>query len=57
MNRIQLTDEELRLARSALQAYLQAFGHDEADTVEAVKVVIAKFRAAERDDEDSRQHA
>jgi hypothetical protein len=57
MNRIQLTDEELRLARSALQAYLQAFGHDEADTVEAVKVVIAKFRAAERDDEESRQHA
>ena len=56
MNRIQLTDEELRLARSALQAYLQAFGHDEADTVEAVKVVIAKFRAAERDDEGSRQH-
>jgi len=55
MNRIHLTDEELRLARSAMQAYLLAFGHDEADTVEAIKAVIAKLRAAEAEDQESPQ--
>jgi len=54
MNTIQLTDAELRMARHALQAYLQAFGHDEADVVREIKGVIAKFRAAQTDDEEPR---
>lgn len=42
MNTIQLTDEELSLVRSALEAYLGEFGHEEGDVVEALKRVIAK---------------
>ena len=51
MNTIHLTDEELEMARHALQAYLRSFGHGEADTVEKIKRVIARFRAAEKDEE------
>lgn len=47
MNTIHLSDEELEMARHALQAYLRAFGHREADTLDAIKRVIAKFEAAE----------
>ena len=43
MPTLQLTDEELRLVRSALTAYLEDFGHDEADVLRAVKAVIAKL--------------
>jgi hypothetical protein len=46
MNTVQLTDEELGIARHALEAYLRAFGHDEADIAHAIKDVLAKFRAA-----------
>jgi hypothetical protein len=49
---IHLTDTELEMARHALQAYLHAFGHDEAETVGEIKRVITKLRAAE--DEDPR---
>jgi len=52
MNTIHLTDRELEMARYALQAYLHNFGHGEADTVEAIKRVIAKLRAAEPEDEE-----
>lgn len=52
MNTIRLTDEELELARHALQAYLRTFGHGEADTVELTKRVIAKFREAERSNDE-----
>ena len=47
MNTIHLTDAELELARHALQAYLRAFGHREADTVAEIKKVVAKFGAPE----------
>jgi hypothetical protein len=43
MPTLELTDEELRLVRSALTAYLEDFGHDEADVLRAVKAVIAKL--------------
>ena len=49
MNTVHLTDEELGIARHALEAYLRAFGHDEADILHAIKDVLAKFRAAESD--------
>jgi hypothetical protein len=47
MNTVHLTDEELRVARQALQAYMRAFGHDEADVAGAIRRVIAKFESAE----------
>jgi hypothetical protein len=49
MNTIHLTDAELETARHALHSYLQDFGHEEADTLEAIKRVIRKLAAAERD--------
>ena len=52
MNTIHLTDAELEMARHALQAYLHAFGHGEADTLEQIKSVIAKLRAAQPDGEE-----
>jgi hypothetical protein len=40
---IELTDEELRLLRSALHAYLEDFGHEEADVLRALKQLLAKL--------------
>ena len=53
MNTVHLSDEELQLACQALQAYLRVFGHDEADTHREIRAVLAKFRAAEPDSEES----
>jgi hypothetical protein len=44
---IELTEEELRLVRSALHSYLEDFGHDEADVLRAIKQVLAKLPANE----------
>jgi hypothetical protein len=52
MNTIHLTDSELEMARHALQAYLRAFGHGEADTVAEIKRVIAKLQAAQPEGEE-----
>jgi hypothetical protein len=54
MNAVHLTDDELDTARHALQAYLHAFGHDEAETVARIRSVIAKLRAAQVEDDDPR---
>jgi hypothetical protein len=54
MNTIHLADEELEMARHALQAYLHAFGHGEADTVARIRRVIAKLDAAQPDGEEPR---
>ena len=54
MYAIHLTDSELEMARHALQAYLLAFGHDEADTVGEIKRVITKLSAAQIEGEDPR---
>ena len=54
MNAIHLTDAELETARHALQAYLQAFGHDEAQTVAAIRRVLAKLAAAQVEEQDPR---
>jgi hypothetical protein len=43
MHTIELTDEELRLVRAALTSYLEDFGHEEADILRAIKVVLAKL--------------
>jgi hypothetical protein len=42
------------MARHAMQAYLAAFGHNEADTVEKIKQVIAKLREAEPEGDEPR---
>lgn len=57
MNTIHLSDAELELARHALQAYLLACGHNEADTVAQIRQVIAKFQAVEREGEEPRSIA
>ena len=51
MNTVRLTDAELTMARHALNAYLQHFGHDEADVVREIKRVIVKLREAETEGE------
>jgi hypothetical protein len=43
MHTIELTDEELRLLHSALHAYLDDFGHEEADVLRQLKRLLAKL--------------
>ena len=43
MYTIELEDEELRLLRSAIGSYLQAFGHNEADVLRAAKSLLTKL--------------
>ena len=57
MYAVHLTDAELETARHALRAYLSAFGHDEADTVGAIRRVIAKLDAAQLEGGDPRVSA
>jgi hypothetical protein len=45
MNLIQLTDDELRIVRAALHAYLDDFGHEEADILKVIKAMLAKIPA------------
>jgi len=43
MHAIELTDEELRVLHAALHAYLDDFGHEEADVLRLIKRVLAKL--------------
>lgn len=43
MHTIELSDEELQLLREALRAYLDDFGHEEADVLRKVKALLAKL--------------
>ena len=43
MHTIELTEEELRLVRNALQSFLEDFGHEEADILRSIKRVLAKL--------------
>ena len=45
MHSIELTAEELRLVHAALQAYLDDFGHEEADVLREIKALLAKLPA------------
>jgi hypothetical protein len=38
-----LNDDELRLLRAALHAYLDDFGHEEADVLRQIKELIARL--------------
>jgi hypothetical protein len=46
MYTIELTEDELRLVRSALHAFLDDFGHEEADVLRRIKHVLAKLPEA-----------
>jgi hypothetical protein len=43
MEPIELTPEELRIVHAALHAYLDDFGHEEADVLRQIKQIIAKL--------------
>ena len=43
MPTLELTDDELRLVRSALTAYLEDFGHEEADILRELKAILARL--------------
>ena len=43
MQTIELSDEELRLVHAALHSYLDDFGHEEADLLRQIKLLIAKL--------------
>ena len=43
MHAVQFTDEELRIVREALHAYLDDFGHEEADILQLLKAILAKL--------------
>ena len=47
MHTIELDEEELRLLHHALHAYLDDFGHEEADVLRSIKALIAKLPHAE----------
>jgi hypothetical protein len=47
MRTLELTDEELKLLTSAVRAYLDDFGHEEADVLRRVKQLLAKLAASE----------
>jgi hypothetical protein len=46
---IELTDDELRLLRAALKAFLDDFGHEEADLVARIRALIAKVPEAQQE--------
>jgi hypothetical protein len=48
---IELEDHELPLLRAALHAYLDDFGHEEADVLRRIKELIAKLPIAGSPDE------
>jgi hypothetical protein len=49
MHTIELTPDELRLVREAVHAFLDDFGHEEQDVVNALRAVLAKVEAAQAD--------
>lgn len=45
MKTLELDDDELRLLVAAVRAYLDDFGHEEADVLRRVKLLLAKLQA------------
>ena len=46
MHTIELTPEELRLVREAIRAFMNDFGHEEQDVVNALRAILAKLEPA-----------
>jgi hypothetical protein len=40
---LELTDEELRLLREALHAFMDDFGHEEIEVLRSIKALLAKL--------------
>jgi hypothetical protein len=51
VNIIHLTDAELETARQGMTAFLHDFGHNEAETVKAIRSVLARLDAAQHEDD------
>ena len=51
MHKVEVEDDELRLLHAALHAYLDDFGHEEADVLRRIKELIAKLPIAGSPDE------
>jgi len=49
MHTIELTPDELRLVREAVHAFLDDFGHEEQEVVNALRAVLTKIEAARTD--------
>jgi hypothetical protein len=43
MHTLELNDDELRLVHAALTAYLEDFGHEEADILRAIKAILGRL--------------
>jgi hypothetical protein len=43
MHTIELSDEELKLLRAAVHAFMDDFGHDEVDVLRGLKALLAKL--------------
>jgi hypothetical protein len=48
---LELNDDDVRLLRAALHAYLDDFGHDEADVLRRIKELLARLPTAGVPDE------
>jgi hypothetical protein len=48
---IELTEEEVKLLRNALHAFLDDFGHEESDVVARIQALLAKLPAADDSNE------
>jgi hypothetical protein len=46
MYTLELTDNELRLLRAALQSYFDDFGHKQSDLLREIKALMAKLPQA-----------
>ena len=49
MHVIELTDDELRLLRSALHSFFDDFGHEEADVLARIRALMSKMPEVEPD--------
>ena len=47
MKTLEVDDDELRLLLAAVHSYLDDFGHEEADVLRRVKLLLAKLQAAQ----------
>ncbi len=43
MHTIELNDEELKLLRTAVHAFMDDFGHEEVDVLRQLKALLAKL--------------
>jgi len=43
MHTIELNDDELKLLRNAVHAFMDDFGHDEVDVLRQLKALLAKL--------------